>query len=89
MKMVIRTVVFHLICIIVFTFIYKHIAIDVKDNDKKTVDFIDYLLLSVAIQSGTGFSVVNPKNNIGKIVVIIQEFILIFTHVFTIYIFTI
>ncbi len=87
--MVIRTVVFHLICIIVFTFIYKHIAIDVKDNDKKTVDFIDYLLLSVAIQSGTGFSVVNPKNNIGKIVVIIQEFILIFTHVFTIYIFTI
>ncbi len=89
MKMVIRTVVFHLFCIIVFTFIYKHIAIDLKDNDKKTVDFIDYLLLSVAIQSGTGFSVVNPKNNIGKIVVIIQEFILIFTHVFTIYIFTI
>ena len=89
MKMVIRTVVFHLICIIVFTFIYKHIAIDLKDNDKKPVDFIDYLLLSVAIQSGTGFSVVNPKNNIGKIVVIIQEFILIFTHVFTIYIFTI
>ena len=87
--MVIRTVVFHLICIIVFTFIYKHIAIDLKDNDKKPVDFIDYLLLSVAIQSGTGFSVVNPKNNIGKIVVIIQEFILIFTHVFTIYIFTI
>ena len=89
MKRVIRTVVFHLFCIIVFTLIYKHIAIDLKDNDKKTVDFIDYLLLSVAIQSGTGFSVVNPKNNIGKIVVIIQEFILIFTHVFTIYIFTI
>lgn len=89
MKMVIRTVVFHLICIIVFTFIYKNIAIDLKDNDKKMVDFIDYLLLSVAIQSGTGFSVVNPKNNIGKIAVIIQEFILIFTHVFTIYIFTI
>ena len=89
MKMVFRTVFFHLICIIVFTFIYKYIAIDLKDNDKKTVDFIDYLLLSVAIQSGTGFSVVNPKNNIGKIAVIIQEFILIFTHVFTIYIFTI
>ena len=87
--MVIRTVIFHLIIIIIFTFIYKHIAIDLKDNDKKPVDFIDYLLLSVAIQSGTGFSVVNPKNNIGKIVVIIQEFILIFTHVFTIYIFTI
>ena len=89
MKMVIRTVVFHLFCIIIFTFIYKYIAIDLKDEDQKMVNFIDYLVLSVAIQSGTGFSVVNPKNNIGKIVVIIQEFILIFTHVFTIYIFTI
>ena len=89
MKMVFRTVFFHLICIIVFTFIYKYIAIDLKDSDKNPVDFIDYLLLSVAIQSGTGFSVVNPKNDISKIVVIIQEFVLIFTHVFTIYIFTV
>jgi hypothetical protein len=89
MKMVFRTVFFHLICIIVFTFIYKNIAIDLKDNDKKMVDFIDYLVLSVAIQSGTGFSVVNPKNDISKIVVIIQEIILICTHVFTLYIFNI
>ena len=89
MKMVIRTVIFHLIIIIIFTFIYKHIAIDLKDTDKKMVDFIDYLVLSVAIQSGTGFSVVTPKNNLIKIAVIIEEFILIFTHVFTIYIFTI
>ena len=88
MKMVFRTVFFHLICIIVFTFIYKYIAIDLKDSDKNPVDFIDYLVLSVAIQSGTGFSLINPKNDTGKIVVIIQEFILIFTHVFTVYIFT-
>ena len=89
MTMVFRTVFFHLFVIIVFTFVYKHIAIDLKDKDQKMVDFIDYLVLSVAIQSGTGFSVVKPKNDNGKIAVIIQEFILIFTHVFTIYIFTI
>lgn len=89
MKMVFRTVCFHLFCIIIFTFIYKYIAIDLKDEDQKMVNFIDYLVLSVAIQSGTGFSVVKPKNDNGKIAVIIQEFILIFTHVFTIYIFTI
>jgi len=89
MKMVFRTVIFHLFCIIVFTFIYKHIAIDLKDADKKMVDFIDYLVLSVAIQSGTGFSQVTPKNDISKIAVIFQEFILICTHVFTVYIFTI
>jgi heme A synthase len=89
MKMVFRTVIFHLIVIIIFTFIYKHIAIDLKDADKDKVDFIDYLVLSVAVQSGTGFSQVSPKNNISKIAVIIQELILICSHIFTIYIFTI
>jgi hypothetical protein len=89
MKMVFRTVFFHLFVIIVFTFVYKHIAIDLKDKDQKMVDFIDYLVLSVAIQSGTGFSVVKPTNDISKIAVIIQEIILIFTHVFTLYIFRI
>ena len=26
----------------IFTFIYKHIAIDLKDTDKKMVDFINH-----------------------------------------------
>lgn len=89
MKMAIRTVCFHLFCIIIFTFIYKYIAIELKDIEHNAVSFIDYLYLSVAIQSGTGFSQVIPKNNIGRLVIIIQELILIFTHVFTLYIFTI
>jgi hypothetical protein len=89
MQRAIRTVCFHLLCIIVFTFIYKYIAIELKDTEHKTVSFIDYLCLSVAIQSGTGFSQIIPKNNTGRIVIIIQELLLIFTNVFTLYIFTI
>jgi hypothetical protein len=89
MQRAIRTVCFHLLCIIIFTFIYKYIAIELKDTENKVVSFIDYLYLSVAIQSGTGFSQVIPKNNTGRIFIIIQELILICTHVFTLYIFTI
>jgi hypothetical protein len=89
MQRAIRTVCFHLLCIIVFTFIYKYIALELKDTEHKAVSFIDYLYLSVAIQAGTGFSQVIPKNNIGRIVIIIQELLLICTHVFTLYIFTI
>jgi hypothetical protein len=85
MKVAIRTVCFHFFCIIVFTFLYKYISIELKDNENKVVSFIDYLYLSVAIQSGVGFSQVVPKNDTGRILIIIQELILICTHVFTIY----
>jgi hypothetical protein len=87
MKIAIRTVCFHFFCIIVFTFIYKYISLESKDTENKFISFIDYLYLSVAIQSGVGFSQVVPKNDTGRIVVIIQESILICTHVFTLHFF--
>ena len=58
-----------------------------KDIEKGMVSFIDYLYLSVAIQSGTGFSQITPKNDIGRIIIIIQELILICTHVLTLHFF--
>jgi len=89
MHRAIRTVFFHFFCIIIFTIIYKYIELELKDTEHKAVSFIDYLYLSVAIQAGTGFSQVIPKNNIGRIVIIIQELILICTHVFMVYFITI
>ena len=87
MKIAIRTICFHFFCIIIFTFMYKYISIELKDTENKVVSFIDYLYLSVAIQSGVGFSQVIPKTDIGRIIIIIQELILICTHVFTLHFF--
>jgi len=87
MKIAIRTICFHFFCIIIFTFIYRYISIELKDIEKGMVSFIDYLYLSVAIQSGTGFSQITPKNDIGRIIIIIQELILICTHVLTLHFF--
>lgn len=87
MKIAIRTICFHFFCIIIFTFIYRYISLELKETEKSMSSFIDYLYLSVAIQSGVGFSQVVPKNDTGRLVVIIQELILICTHVFTLHFF--
>ena len=87
MKIAIRTICFHFFCIIIFTFIYRYISIELKDTEKSMISFIDYLYLSVAIQSGVGFSQVVSKNDTGRIVVIIQELVLICTHVLTLHFF--
>jgi hypothetical protein len=48
---------------------------------------LDYILLSTTIQAGVGISDIYPITNVGKIVMILQQLIMILTHVFTLYFF--
>ena len=99
MKLVLRTLVFHFLCIVLFAFIYKYLSIHFgKDNNKpstnintniNSVGMIDYLLLSVTIQAGIGFSDLYPVSYLSKLILMFHQFIVISTHVFTLYIFTI
>lgn len=95
MKIVLRTLLFHFLCIIMFAFIYKyfsnHFGKDKSKPNKETnsVEMIDYLLLSVTIQAGIGFSDLYPVSHLSKLILMIHQFICISTHVFTLYIFTI
>lgn len=89
MKLVIRTFVFHILCIIVFAMIYLSLSEDfhvTEEDDRKT--FIDFILLSTTIQSGVGISDIYPLSYYSKVTVIIQQMLMLFTHVITIYIFT-
>ena len=96
MKLVIRTIVFHIICILIFAIIYHKISNDFTEKDetgnssaeKKKYKMLDCLMLSVTIQAGVGHSPLMPTTNYSKLVLIIQQFILISTHVITLYIFT-
>ena len=89
MKLVLRTLLFHLICIITFGIIYwmmsKQFSLIINGENPKLIDF---LFLSTTIQSGVGLSDLNPMTTISKIVLIIQQFIMISTNVFLFYIFT-
>lgn len=93
MKLVLRTLVFHFVCIIIFAFLYKHLAIHFgNDKNKMNVnsgEMVDYLLLSVTIQAGIGISDLYPVSHLSKVILMIHQFIVISTHVFTLYIFTI
>ncbi len=95
MKIVIRTVIFHILCIAIFGSLYfklsEHFQNGKNDNNEKNKrysTFTDFLLLSTTIQAGVGISDLFPISFYGKITVILQQFILIMTHVITLYVFT-
>jgi hypothetical protein len=94
MKIVIRTVFFHFCCILFFGLIY----LIFKDgfsrdpaysiNNKKEPEVIDCLFLATTVQAGVGYSDLYPITNLAKTILIIQQFIMISTNVFLLYIFT-
>jgi heme A synthase len=91
MKIVIRTFFFHCICIILFAYLYLYLSNhfqNEKDVNEKYRSFIDFLLLSTTIQAGVGISDLFPISFYSKIAIIIQQFLMILTHVITLYIFT-
>ena len=89
MKLVIRTLVFHIICILIFSLIYYNLAesfYDVHNNKEKTL--IDFISLSATIQSSVGLTYLEPITYYSKIAVLLPQVILISINVITIYIFT-
>jgi hypothetical protein len=88
MKIAFRTVLFHILCIFIFAFLYYYFRDDFKTQVKEQFTILDYIFLSTTIQSGVGLTDIFPIDFYGKIVMIIQQLVLIMTHVFTIYIFT-
>ena len=96
MKIVFRTVCFHFLCILFFAVIYLRLKNNfmkgkgVEEKEKgKELGLVDYILLSTTIQAGVGISDIYPISFYGKIIMIIQQLLMICTHVFTIYIFNV
>lgn len=88
MKLVIRTFVVHILCIIVFALIYSNISEEFHFMDKDKKSFVDYILLSTTIQAGVGISQLYPLSLYSKFVLITQQLFMLFTHIITLYIFT-
>lgn len=91
MKIVIRTVFFHFLCIAGFGMLYSNFKDHFEKNstDASNLGYVDYMLLSTTIQAGVGVSDIYPISFYGKIIMIIQQLLMICTHVFTIYIFNV
>jgi len=90
MKIVIRTVFFHILCIFVFALFYYYFRHEFKTQQaKEEFTVLDYIFLSTTIQASVGLTDIYPIGFYGKLIMIIQQLVMIMTHVFTIYIFTI
>ena len=91
MKLAIRALLFHIVCIITFALLYLYLSDDFKDgnsNENKKFTILDYFLLSTTIQAGVGITELFPNTFYSKILVIIQQILMLSTHIFTLYIFT-
>jgi hypothetical protein len=93
MKLVIRALLFHFLCIILFAIVYYNLDDyfeDIYKSRKLKIDksFIDYISLSGTIQSGVGLTFLEPTSIYSKTAVLIQQLILISSHVITLYTFT-
>ena len=88
MKLAIRTVCFHFLCILIFGIIYYNIQYQFQHKDEqRRKSILDYILLSTTIQAGVGFSDIYPITSISKSIMILQQILMIMTHVFTLYFF--
>jgi hypothetical protein len=90
MKLVFRTFAFHILCILFFGILYYNLTNSFADTsaNHKNKTFLDFILLATTIQAGIGFNFLDPINNLSKICVILQQLIMISTHIITLYIFT-
>jgi hypothetical protein len=94
MKIVIKTVLFHFLCVVLFGLVYLSFKSQfVRDpaytiDNKSKAEIIDCLFLATTIQSGVGYSDLYPITTTAKVILIIQQFVMISTNVFLLYIFT-
>ena len=88
MKIAIRTVCFHFLCILIFGIIYYNIQYQFQHkNEHQRKSILDYIFLSTTIQAGVGFSDIYPTTSFSKLVMISQQILMIMTQVFTLYFF--
>jgi hypothetical protein len=87
MKLVIRTVLFHILCIFIFAFLYYSFF---KEETRETIEkktWLDCFLFSTTIQAGVGITNIYPITYYSKITIIIQQLLMIMTNIFTLYVF--
>jgi hypothetical protein len=92
MKLVIRGAAFNILCIIIFGLIYWSFKTHfTKDETAKKIIYgepIDFFFLSTTVQAGVGYQDLTAITNVSKIILMFQQFVMIMSNIFLLYIFT-
>ena len=88
---IIKTLAVHIFCIILFSFFYFKFSTHFDNNkhDSSRHTLLDYVLFSTTIQAGVGLSDIFPKTVLGKILLVVQQLLMLSINVITIFVFTI
>lgn len=89
MRLVIKALFYNICCITIFGLLYDYLGDKhFKRDDKKPVERIDCLFLSTTVQAGVGYSDLTPITDLAKMILIFQQFLMISSNVFILYIFS-
>lgn len=88
MKYVLRSLFFHMLSILIFTYLYYTFSNTFRNISGEYFRFIDCFFLSVNIQSGVGLVEIVPTGDVGKMLMIIQQLIMICGNVIIIFFLT-
>jgi hypothetical protein len=89
MKYVIRGALYNFLCILVFAIIYyivrKEMGMNEEISQYVEPRFPDTLFLATTIQAGVGYTLLTPKSNFAKYIIMTQQFFMIFTNLMLFY----
>jgi len=88
MKEYLKFIVFNLICVLIFSILYFLYKKNFTNYHKVNIEFIDCFFLSITTQAGVGLTSLSPIDNSSKILLIIQQIIMLCGHLFALYVFT-
>ena len=89
MKYVIRGALYNFLCIFVFALIYYSIRkeMDLNEDMSRYIEprFPDTLFLATTVQAGVGYTLVTPKSDFAKFIIMAQQYFMIFTNLMLFY----
>ena len=89
MKYVFRGALYNFLSILVFSLIYYSIRkeMDLNEDMSRYIEprYPDTLFLATTVQAGVGYTLVTPKSDFAKFIIMVQQFFMIFTNLMLFY----
>jgi hypothetical protein len=92
MKHIYQTFLFQFVCVLLFGFLYwrykDDFSLNIKTEKKRNLRMLDCFYTSVTVQSGVGYSILNPDTNNAVLLLMTHQLIMIFSNILILYLFS-
>jgi hypothetical protein len=92
MTQLFKTFIFEVVCVIIFGCLYwiyrDDFSLTFASKKKNDLSILECFYTSVTVQSGVGYSILNPNNKRAVLLLMIQQLIMIFANILMVYLFS-